>query len=624
MAVDYTKMSIDSKLGPISQDKKWWTLEKSEMADAINGTIRFLQEHQSRRQTQNLLSARLYGNLSIMGLNGLSYSKIASVQNAVKDRISYNVIQSVIDTLCAKIAKNKPKPLFLTSGGNYKMQRKAKKLDKFVDGIFYENDVYKLGAQCFKDACIFDAGVIHVYKHYGRVKAERVISAELLVDEVEAFYGDPRQIHRIKNIDRAVVADIFKDKRKLISECNAASPDNLGGYENISDVITVRESWHLPSGPGAKDGLHVLSVDNGVLASESYDKDHFPFAVMHYNKRLFGYWGQGLAEQIQNIQLEINKLLWVIQRSMHLAGSFKILLENSSKIIKEHLNNDIGAIINYTGTQPTYITPPIVAPEVYQHFFTLKNAAYEQAGISQLSASAQKPAGLDSGKALREYNDIETDRFVLSGQGYERLFLDVAKLCVETAKDIYDEEGEYEVKIPGKKFIDTIDWSEVDLPDDEYIMKLYPVSSLPQTPEGRLQTITEYMQAGFMSPRTGRKLLDFPDLEQEENLANSQEEYIHKIFDKIIDEGVYTVPEPYDDLVLAKEIAMQYYSEGKQNDLEQEKLDLIRQFIDQINTYQEAAQNAAMQQMQAQAMAAQPPQAVPEQPPVSDMLPMAS
>ena len=49
--------------------------------------------------------------------------------------------------LLLKMAKNRPKPLFLTSGGDYKLIRKAKKLTKFCDGIFYENEAYKLGPE---------------------------------------------------------------------------------------------------------------------------------------------------------------------------------------------------------------------------------------------------------------------------------------------------------------------------------------------------------------------------------------------------------------------------------------------------------------------------------------------
>lgn len=620
MAVDYTKFRSTNDTtpqggenGPIEHDRKWWTLSQSDMAAAINGVTRFLHDHQSRRLTQNLLSARLYGNLSVSGVNGLTYSKVASVQSAIKDRVSYNLIQSVVDTLAAKIAKNKPKPLFLTSGGNYKLQRKAKKLDKFVEGVFYENNAYALGTQTFKDACIFDGGLTHVYNHYGRVKFERVMPMEIYIDEVEGFYGKPRQLHWVKNVDRNVLIDAFPENRKLLKDTESACPDNIGGYENISDVVTVRGSWHLPSGPDAKDGMHIITVSNGLLGKPlDWNKDYFPFASLFYDRRLFGYWGQGLAEQIQNLQLEINKLLWVIQRSMHMAGTFKIWTKTGSKIIKEHLNNDIGSIIDSI-ERPEYLVPPIVQPEVYVHFQTLKNAGYEQAGISQLSASSQKPSGLNSGKALREYNDIETDRFIITGQAYERYYLDLARLTVATAKDIYEDTGKYSVKIPGKKFIDTIDWKDVDMEEDEYVLKLYPVSQLPSTPEGRLQTVQEYAQAGYISPRTARRLLDFPDLEQVEDLDGSQEDYLHSIFDKIIDDGEYTAPEPDDDLMLARELALEYLSQGKLNGLEDEKITLIRNFIQQVNALEKAAIPPAPPPML--------PQANPAATPVSDLIP---
>jgi hypothetical protein len=617
MAVDISKFGVgEAASSPVEINKFWWKLPKSDIPAAITGVIRFLQQHQGARQTQLLVSARLYGNLSIMGLNGLSYSRVTSVQNQLKDRISFNVCQAVVDTITSKIAKNRPKPMFLTSGGDYKIQRRAKKLDQFCEGIFYDNKAYEMGPQVFRDGCVSGTGIVHVFEEYGRVKWERVMAGELFVDEVEGFYGFPRQIHRVKNVDRQVLIDAFPEHRKAIMRANKANTDALGGYENISDVVTVRESWHLPSGPDAKDGIKVITVEGEVLDTATWDKPYFPFAMFHWSKRLYGFWGQGLVEQVQNIQLEINKLLWVIQRSMHLAGTFKVLLENGSKIVKEHLNNDIGAIINYTGTQPTYVTPPIVPQEIYMHLQTLKNSAYEQAGISQLSAAAKKPDGLDSGKALREFNDIETDRFMTVGQAYEQFFLQLSRLSIDVAKGIYDREGAYEVNVPGSKFLKTIDWSEVDLEDDEYVMKAYPVSSLPNTPAGRLQTIQEYIQAGFLTPRAGRRLLDFPDLEQVETLANAQENYLHEVFEKMLDdEPVFTAPEPQDDLRLARTMALEYYAQGKCNGVEEEKLELIRRFISQIDVLEQRAM------AESQAMAPAAPQAMPEPAPVSDLIP---
>ena len=616
MAIEF-KSFTEGQQQDTNPNRQWWKLKKEDIPASIQAILGFLQQHQGSRQTQMVISSRLYGNQNVMGVNGLSYSKVASTFSQLKDRISYNVCQSVVDTVTSKMAKNKPRPYFLTSGGDYKIQRKAKKLGKFVDGLFYENEMYALGTQIFKDACVWGSGAVKVFPSSGRVKVERALVAELYVDEVEGFYGYPRQLHQVRNVDRQVLMDEFPAYKAKILQAKRAIPDSRS-MDNISDQVTVAESWHLRSGPEAKDGLHVIVIENATLHSEQWDKDYFPFAFFHWTKRMHGFWGQGLIEQIQNIQLEINKLLWVIQRSMHLMGSFKVLLENGSKVVKAHIDNDIGTIINYTGTQPTYVTPPIVAPEVYAHLMTLKNAAYEQAGISQLSAASKKPDGLNSGKALREFNDIESDRFMTVGQSYERFYLDVAKLGIDCARGLYEEDEAYEVKVPGKKFIETIKWSEVDLEEDEYVMKCYPVSSLPNDPAGRLQTVQEYAQAGFLSPREARRLLDFPDLEQIENLANAQEGRIHEILEGILDwdgegESPYESPEPYLNLDLCQELALQYYAEGLCSKLEEEKLDLIRQFIDQANMLKEKA-------MQPPASAMGAPQAVPQAPPQSDLI----
>ena len=114
-------------------DKRWWLLSKADMPQALTQIVHTIAQADSKRQTQYQISTRLYGNTNLMGTNGLSMSKISSVQNAAKDRLSYNIVQSGIDTVCAKMAKNKPKPLFLTSGGDWKLQRKAQWRADFVN-----------------------------------------------------------------------------------------------------------------------------------------------------------------------------------------------------------------------------------------------------------------------------------------------------------------------------------------------------------------------------------------------------------------------------------------------------------------------------------------------------------
>jgi hypothetical protein len=596
MALDYTKFSKDGK--PTDEktaiNKRWWSAKKTERAKSVWGVVQHLAQYDSVRQTQYELSAKLYGNTQLLGVTGLTTKKGAAPQATIKDRLTYNVVQSALDTVTSKIAKNKPKPLFLTSGGNWKLQRKAKKLDKFVEGCFYENDAYHLGTNIFRDGGVLGDGLVQVFEHYGRVKYERTLVSELYVDWFEAYYGNPRQLHRVKNVDRQVLIDLFPEHKRAIEKAKAADVAMTSANMNVADQVTVVESWHLPSGPDATDGLHTICLEEETLLDEEWKKPFFPFARFSWGPRLYGHWAQGGAEQIQNIQYEINKILWLIQRSFHLAGTFKVLTQVGSKVVKEHLNNDIGAIVEYVGTPPQYVTPPIVPIEMYQQLQNLKNAAYEQLGVSQLSAAAKKPDGLNSGKALREFNDIESDRFMTIGQAYERFFLELARLTVDCAKDIYAREGKYEVKVPGKKFIETIDWKEIDLEEDEYYLKIFPVSSLPNDPAGRLQTVQEYVQAGFISPRTARRLLDFPDLEAVEDLESAKEDYLHKILEKMVDadledentkiEDVYTAPEiAYDDIPLARELALEYYQQGKLNNMPEANLQLLRDFISQLN-----------------------------------------
>lgn len=635
MTVDYRSFGTGAQAQPNQAfNKFWWTIaDEKEMANAIQTTIETIAKNDSARIQRYNTAARLYGNSDLSGMFGISGSRaIATQSGGLRDRISYNVIKSAIDTITAKIAKNRPKPLFLTSGGNWKMKRKAQKLTKFIDGVFYENGIRQSSPMAFRDACILGDGLTHVFPHNGRVKFERVLPGELYVDLVDAFYGNPRQLHRVKPVDRAIVLEAYcgdevdlpqekKDANRIaIMTAKAASPNLTGNAQVVSDLIGLAESWHLRSSKESKDGKHVISIDGHSLFTEEWKHDRYPFAKLPWCRRLEGFWSQSLSEEIQPIQLEINKLLWIIQRSMHLMGTFKIWMSNASRIVKEHLSNDIGAII--TGdVPPQYLTPPIVPGEIYSHLDRLVQRAFEGAGISQLSANAQKPAGLNSGKALREYNDIETERFMTVGHAYEDYHLDLASLSVMVAKDIYEDDKKFSVNVPGKKFLETILWKEVDLEESDFILKMFPISSLPSDPEGRLQTVQEYAQAGYYSQRTAKRLLDFPDTETIDDLESAEEDYLHKILEDLVDsEGEkFTAPDPDDNIPLALELVNEYIAQGKRDNLPSEVMEKLRLFKTQVNDLIQLATPPPPPPGMPGAPAGT--QAVPMPPPQSELLP---
>jgi hypothetical protein len=534
--------------------------------------------------------AKLYGTYTPTFWNGYQLANSGRPAAPVRDRLTYNIVQSCIDTTTAKIMKNKPKPMFLTQGGNSKQQRKAKKLDAFMYGTFYGNNIYKRGSLTLRDSCVFGEGIIHPFDDHGKVGYERVLPYEILVDYLESHYGPESTLsmHRIKNIDRTELTSLIPEKEEIIQKMSGTATFLSAAAKSIGDTVTVVESWRLAVGDkgsgGYQPGRHTIVTADAVLIDEDYHEKFFPFAIMRFNPRLYGFYSQGMAEQLVPIQVEINRTLISIQRSLYLGGTHKIFLKSGSKVIKSHFDNLIGTILEYAGdTPPQYVVPQLVQPEIYSHLQSMIGMGYQLPGVSQMQASGLKTPGVNSGRAMRTEQNINTERFESLDQTYQEFFMELSRITIATQRKIMESGTDTMVNVPGKRFVEQIKWSEVSLEDDEYVMQIYPVSKLPQDPEGRLSTIQEMAEAGWIDSATARRLMDFPDLESEEALANAQRDYLGKILDNIVENGKQEMPEPDDNLVLAKKLVLEYISLGKLNDLSEDRLEMLRTFSTEVD-----------------------------------------
>lgn len=576
--------------------RKWWK-EKTAVHSAVFQNVQYLENQQSYKETANVRNMRLYGNFEYGALRATAFRNVDS-SNGLQHRVTLNVVQSMIDTVVSKITKNKPKPTFLTDGGSWSEQSKAKKLNQFTEGMFSGADFYQKASMAFQDSCIFGTGAIKTYREGNQIKCERVFINELQIDDSEAAFGLPRQMHQVKYMHRDVLKQMFPSK---VGDIETAGADGYGGYNpktvlaDNPDMIRVIESWHLPSGkvkdaeggPKKHDGKRAITIDNATLLEEPWKKDYFPFVFWRWGVRPVGFFGQGIAEQLTGLQLEINKILRTIQVSMHLVSIPKIYVEAGSKVVSAHLNNKIGGIVKYAGTPPIDAKLGTIPTELFSHLDRLYTRAYEVIGISQLSAQSSKPSGLDSGKAIREFNDIETERFMSVGLRYEQVFIDAAEIMIDIAKDISEDTGDFSVKVKGKirgqDFLKTVKWSEINLEDDKYEMQVFPTSALSNTPSGRLQDVQELLTAGFISKEDGMKLLDFPDLKAFYNFNNAGLEDIERQIEQMIDDGNYETPEPYQNLQLGVIKMQQAYLLFRSQGAPEARLELFRRWIEDAN-----------------------------------------
>lgn len=590
-SVVYAKTTASKDAKAQQSQFKWWKAPSAaERGQQMLSTASYLKTSQDYRFRMAAMYARLYGNMSLFSFIGTNISKMDQNMGMPADKPTFNVIQSATDTLVSRISQSRPAPVFLTDNGDYKNRNLAKKLNNFILGEFYQAKAYEKGEFILRDAIVEGTGCIKVFEGTDdKVALERVLLTELFTDPNESIYGEPRQLFQVKLVDRSVLMDMFPDCKFLAEAQRAYIDGSAQANQTISDQVMVVEGWHLKSGKDAKDGRHTIACSSGTMIDDPWNKDKFPFVFLHYSKRLLGFWSQGLAEQLMGTQLEINTLLHTISKAIKLVGVPRVFQEDGAKVVSAHHNNDIGVIVKYRGTKPSYEVAPCNAPELYAERDKLIQYAYQQCGVSSLQATSQKPQGLDSGEAIRSYDDISSDRFASLSRRYDNVFIDLAYLMIDTAMDIAKRIGEYSTVYPNKNGTKQIDLPKIKMLEDPFIIQCFNMSSLPRDPAGRMAKVTEMIQSGMISIKEGRRLLDYPDLEQVEKLANASEERIYQILDEIVEDGKYTPPDPFMDLILANDTVVQYYNLYSSAKLEEDKAQMLRDFFDQVQDLKTAA-----------------------------------
>ena len=185
---EYANRQVNQK----SLNERWWLSPDAERGKDLFGVVRGIEQRQNYRRIKNIHHARLYSNQPIDGLMGNTFYREA--QNRAKfDRVRFNLVKSCIDTAQALIAQNKPRPLFLTEDGKWHEQQKATKLTQFCDGEFDEQKVYSKGATAFRDAGVFGTGGFKFITEPDRIRIEKILTDEIIVDDIEAIYGDPKR-----------------------------------------------------------------------------------------------------------------------------------------------------------------------------------------------------------------------------------------------------------------------------------------------------------------------------------------------------------------------------------------------------------------------------------------------
>lgn len=604
----------------MDQSFKWWLAQSDdELMTQLLSTTNYLKKLHSQRIKQASIYTRLYSGKPLYNFLA-NVSTLDNSQQMPMGRPTANVVYSCVDTLVSRVTRDNPSPTFLGDDTHYKERKLAQQMNNFIMGEFYRTKAYDKGISSLRDSCVLGDGFVKVFARNNKVCSERTLATELLSDYSDSYYGDPRSKIQVKLVDRQTFLALFPEQGEIILKAQHGTVDNTPmSTDTISDQFIIAEGWRLPSFKGAEDGRHAIVSTAGVVCDGPWKKETFPFGQIGYNPNIVGDFSQGLAEILMPTQMEIYKMLIIASQSIELMGVPRILIDEFSKILETAFNNNIGTIIKYSKVPPQFVNPTSNPPEIYEWIKWLIENAFQLAGVSSMSASGLKPSGLNSGEAQREYVSIQDDRFAALSKRYQGFYRDLSYLYIDTANDIFQETGSYTTVYPNKDGTREIDFGAVSsLLKDTYVIQCYDESSLPKDPAGRQAKLSEMLAAGEVTQGEFRRLSAFPDLKQSDSLANALEERILHDLDSIVENGKkgFNPPDAFilDPTDLATTLSVQYINKYMVTDMEESKLQLLRDYWTQVQDKKQEAmpppQPAPQQNQQNQPGVAPPNQSI--------------
>lgn len=561
----------------------WATKDDDECADAVTDIAQKILTRQGSLQSERLVLGALYDGSMLRSMTGAFEESTTGVPD---NMLTLNVVKTMVDAATARIAaRNPPRAVVTTEDGAWRDQLRGKWMTLAIDGVASQQKAVKKHIRSFRTACIFGSGEVLVDRWHGKLRITRAKPGDFFVDERECENEEPRRLYRRSLVDRAVLASAFPKMAKVIREMsrdNSLTDELVWGLDRDTDGLVVIEGWSLPSGPKAKDGRYVAVVGGEMLESFHYERECFPISRMCWCPPEFGWYGTGLVKELMPIQLEINDLMDRINDAQKTVAG-KWLIEAKSAVNPAHITDERDAILMYRGTAPVYVTPNAIPPQMYEHLWNLWQKAFEVTGISQLSASSMKPAGLNSGVALRAYRDGESERFGPKSLDYEDMVLDTARHIVYELNAMAEDDPDLVVRYVGDDAVQTIAWAADRLEEGSYELKIQAMSGMPNTPAARLELVEQLAKMQIFEPRPLAKMLasGIPDIEAIVMEANAAEELTRKVITRIVESGEYVAPEPEMQAEIAMTVAQQMYLDFRRRGASIDDLEDVARWINE-------------------------------------------
>lgn len=503
---------------------------KKELDDLILNRVTELKSLNKSRDVKYTRNIKKYYSSRNIDINNIKDLQLAGYWNYndmeydTGARPSLNVIKSCVDTLVSKISQSKVRPFFNVVNGNWKDLQAAKQAQQYFDLFFDQENVNKIVSECFRDACIFDTGIVYI--DTDKKSIERALPTQVYIRPADKTYSDISRVY-------------YERKNMPVT----ALPEKMRKEIKRDDLVYVDYGIYWD-----KDLHKKVYLMNGyIILREDWENKKLPFVWLYYDNPIWGSGSVSIVDVLYSIQMDIDIIMNKIHDAMMLTPGNMVFMPEGSGISAGQYNNRTGNTYTYkpnpnmTSAPISVVSPPIMDPQYSALLTELINRAYELVGISQLSAQSKKPQGLDSGIALATMEDVESERFEVQVTQIIHCYVSISKICI----DSFDPSEDI---LPEKNTRLGIKWGDVIKASKNMVIQYSAADSLSKDPSTKLEQLQKLVQAGIIPQTRVAQFMQLPDLEGGYSLAQAGLDAVNVVINDCLEHEDYDIPDfvPFD------------------------------------------------------------------------------
>jgi hypothetical protein len=535
-------------------------------------------------------------------VDGCGKTEIESVSNAVL---------SVYASLC----RAQPATWVLTHNGSIDLQDRAELLTAWLAGVRVKQGTDRLTRRAVLDSIIFGAGLVHTWAGKAGIRQDRVWVGDVGVEQDEEEAGCVQTIYRVRLLDRNAAKRRWP---KHASDLESAKNGLAKGdpRDDRLDLVTLVEAYRVSDPESGAVGRRAIVASTCTIVHEDWDSERLPYDVLNFHPLPSQYFGRGLVDAMLAGQSVVELISDKISVSYEKGGGHWFVPQDSG-VSEELLTDTPHSIIPIApgAAPPVFVAVPPISGDYRDEQRAALDRLYQLNGVSQLAASSMVPSGVESGKAMRVYNDTEQAYWYPKSSEFEVFCVEVDRSSIRAAEEIMERGDGAEKTLRvlgiatagGRSTLRRLGYGEARFDAESMVLQTFPIAKLSTSPSGRIEDVKELVALEVPEGRGDLlQLLGFPDTARYQSLETAGQRLVQLQVLSCLRGDFPELDPAAIDLAYARKHAAQVLAlatiEGTDGNL-----DLLRDYQNQIEgaikEMEAEAQAKAQAQAQAQAQA---------------------